>query len=95
MRSIRYLNVILTALAVLLAAQLWTAWTAGAGTPVLASSAQAAQPPGGIPDSGAQLQQIIDLLKRQTQQTEDLMTLLRSGQVRVQVDAPKNADKRG
>ncbi len=95
MRSIRYLNVILTVLAVLLAGQLWTAWVATPGTPVLAASAQAAPPSGGIPDSGAQLQQIIDLLKRQTQQTEDLMTLLRSGQVRVQVDAPKNADKRG
>lgn len=95
MSSLRYLNSILTVLAILLALQLWTTW---AGTPVAtAVQAQTRTTPApaaanGIPDAAGQRKEMIDLLKRQTQQLEELGTLLRSGQVRVKVEAAPNKD---
>lgn len=103
MRSLRYLNTILTVLTVLLALQLWTTWSTpaassprgmgvgvenGPALPTLVSPVMA-QSGGGIPDAGAQRKEMIDLLKRQLQQSEELMSLLKSGQVRVRVEAGK------
>lgn len=89
MRSIRYLNTILTVLALLLSLQLWTTW---AGSPAMASQVQAARRSSktaadGIPNAGSQRKQMIDLLKKQTQKTEELVILLKSGKVRVKVAA--------
>jgi len=79
MKSLKYLNSILTVLAVLLALQLWTTWNAA---PVdLASSAHAQ----GIPDEGAQRKQIIDELKLVNKKVDELKGLLVSGKVRVTV----------
>jgi hypothetical protein len=94
MASLRYLNVILTLLTLVLALQLWTSWTApGAAA---AAPAQGANPPagGGIPDIGAQNMQIIDLLKQLVQKTEVQTELWRSGQVHVHVDKDP-ADAKG
>ncbi len=94
MRPSRYLHTILTVLAVLLALQLWTSWS-GPSTPVLAAPAESGAKPGaatGIPDEGAQRKEMIDLLKRQVQQNEELIALLKSGQVRVKLEAaPRDA----
>lgn len=76
MRAIHYLNTVLTVLAVLLAAQLWTSWTA---SPELTRPA-AAQ---GIPDAGAQRKQIVDELKLLNSKMEGLQNLLVSGKVQV------------
>ncbi|MCX5661742.1 MAG: hypothetical protein NTW19_18845 [Planctomycetota bacterium] len=89
MRSVRYLNTVLTVLCVLVAVQIWTSWSTS-GLPVASTAqAQPASPPsgGGIPDAGAQRKEMIDLLKRLAQQHDDLGQLLRSGQVRVKVES--------
>jgi hypothetical protein len=84
MRSLRYLNTILTVLAVLLALQLWTAWMGNGG---LAAPARAvASPTGGIPDAGAQRKEMIDLLKALNEQSSDLVKVLKSGDVRVKLE---------
>lgn len=84
MRSLRYLNGILTVLAVLLGLQLWTSWTANTSVDVAAPAyAQ------GIPDAGAQRLQIIDQLKLLNSRTEELKGLLLSGKVQVKVILPE------
>jgi len=86
MRSLRYLNSILTVLAVLLALQLWTAWTSG---PIdLATPATAQVRGSGIPDAGAQRKDMIDLLKRIAVQNDELASLFKSGQARVKLENP-------
>ncbi len=69
MRSLRYLNTILTVIAVLLATHLWTAWSDGASPAAAVASPRTTPTPGGIPNAGAQRQQQIDLLKLLNQQT--------------------------
>ena len=91
--SLRYLNTVLTIIAVLLTLNLWTL---GAGGPShamteLATPAQAAV---GHANPGHQRKQMIDLLKRQVQQTEQLSGLFQSGKARVSVaSAPKEPGK--
>lgn len=90
MRSMQYLNMVLTVLCVLLAAQLWTSWSGGAGAGMAQPAIAQAAPNstgGGIPDAGAQRKEMIDLLKRISQQTDELNQLLRSGGVRVKVES--------
>ena len=84
MHTLRYLNGILTVLALLLALNLWTAWTATPATD-LASTAHAQ----GIPDEGAQRRDIIDQLKLLNTKADAIQALLSSGQVRVQVAMPQ------
>lgn len=81
MNAMRYLNTMLTVLALLLALNLWTAWSAAPGM-----SAQAYGQ--GIPDEGAQRQQIVDLLKKLNVAMEEQAELLKSGDVQVRVILP-------
>lgn len=87
MRSLRYLNTILTVLAILLSLNLWMQWTQtpAAALPIT-SQAQAA----GLPDSGAQLQQQIELLKQLNRTSEELTGLFKNGQARVRTESPAN-----
>jgi hypothetical protein len=92
MRSLRYLNAILTVLAVLLGLQLWTAWTqTNLGTPARVQAAPPAA--GGIPDTGAQQKEMIDLLKQLVQKVQEQTDLWRSGDVHVHTDKPAASDK--
>ena len=109
MRSLRYLNTILTVLTVLLAMQLWTSWIApgsaaghhgtavenhDGGLPALITPVQAQVSDGsGIPNAGAQRKDMIDLLKKQTQQMDQLMALLKSGEVRVRAEGGSREGK--
>lgn len=86
MRQSRYLNAILTIIAVLLSLQLWTQWTAGTTPPVL-PAAYAQGDPGGFPNAAAQRREMTDLLKKISKQLSDLQDLLNSGKVRVRVEA--------
>jgi len=89
MGSVRYLNGVLTVIAVLLTLNLWTSWNVPLAQ--TASAAPNSTPTGGgIPNAGAQRQQIVDLLKKLNQQTDELISLFKSGQARVKVDAPRN-----
>ena len=82
-QTLRYLNGILTVLALLLALNLWTAW-ASPDVPSATNEAHAR----GIPDAGAQRQEIISLLKQLNQRSDDMNALLRSGDVRARVILP-------
>lgn len=89
MRSLRYLNSVLTVLAVLLALQLWTSFTTSS-VPIAAPNSASAQ---GIANGGEQRKHIIEQLVKLNQQTAALTQLLSSGQMKVQVDMPAAADK--
>lgn len=87
MKSLRYLNTVLTAVAILLGLQLWTSWNSPAANDAgsaLVSPAHAA----GLPDAGAQRKDMINELKSLRKQMADTHSLLASGKVRVQVQDP-------
>jgi parvulin-like peptidyl-prolyl isomerase len=93
MRSLRYLNTMLTILAVLLALQLWTTWTMSDALSAGAATVQAAPAPaqeGGVANAGAQRREMIDLLKRLTEQAEENKELFVSGRARVTIEAGNN-----
>lgn len=83
MRSLRYLNTMLTIIAVLLTMQVY-ALLVGPGGPEVAPSAQAQ----GIPDAGAQRKEMIDQLKQLNAKTDQLLSLFKSGQARVKLENP-------
>lgn len=90
MPSLKYLNTILTILAIILALNLYvTVFTGPSALPQ--AHAQ------GIPDEGAQRVQIIDQLKLLNQKLEQLKGLLESGKVKVVVtnapDAPAQSTR--
>ena len=90
MNSLRYLNTILTVVAILLGLQLWTNWNAGDQNGTALVSEAHAQ---GIPDAGAQRKEMITELKGLRKQMGDLQTQLSSGKVKVQIqDAVKDED---
>ncbi len=89
MKTFRYLNAVLTVIAVLLTLNLWTLWTMGpsANGPVieLASTAQAQ----GLTNAGAQRRDMINLMKQQVAALKDLSKTLKSGEVRVRLEGGK------
>lgn len=88
MKSLRYLNTILTVIAVLLTLNLYTQWTGVAAAPLTgASTAQAAEE--GLANPASQRNEMIAQLKKQVAASENLFDLLKSGTVRVKVDAVK------
>lgn len=91
MNSLRYLNSVLTVIVLLMAFGLWTRWMEGGSMPSsgLVSSAHAA----GIPDAGGQRKQIVDELKRVSNELEKLTSMFRSGQARVRVDSPSQTER--
>ncbi len=83
MRSIKYLNTILTVLTVLLALQLWTTWTMPAAG---WDHAQHALAQDGLANAGAQRKQLIDQTKALTDKVDQLANLFKTGKARVQVE---------
>ncbi len=84
MRSLRYLNTILTLIAVLLTLNLWTAWTTGSAPAVdLAHQAHAQ----GASSSGDRQQTMIEKLTSIDKKVGDIDATLTSGQVRVKIDS--------
>jgi len=88
MRSLRYLNTILTLIALLLTLNLWTVWTAGPSSESLsiAAPARAADAPKGVGSTAARQKQMIEELKTINQTVAALDKTLTSGQVRVKVE---------
>jgi len=87
MGSMRYLNVVLTVIAVLLALNLATGGFSERSTPE-ASRAYAV----GIPNAGQQRSDMIDQLKKLNVTTSRIEALLSSGNLRVRVEAPRNEE---
>ena len=83
MKDVRYLNVILTVLTIVMALNLAVSWSSG---PSWLPQAHAQ----GIPDEGAQRQQIIEELKKLNKKADDIRDVMVSGRVFVRVtNAPK------
>ena len=94
MRSLRYLNAMLTVLSVLLALHLWTLWTGDGAGGLLpeARVANAVSRPVGLPNASAQRMEIVGLLKQQNRKIDELIGLFRSGTARVKLQEKKKLD---
>ena len=94
MRSIRYLNVVLTVIALLLTLHLWTLWTSPASgrSPSDLISEPAAHAQSGIPNAAAQRVEMIKELKKVSKNMEELTGLFLSGKARVRVEGGGNVD---
>jgi len=86
MPSLRYLNTILTVIALLLTLNLWTAWTTTPGGQAMSMThtAEAAINP------TAQRHEMVGLLKKLNENVADLKGTLTSGQVLVKLEAEKD-----
>jgi len=82
MKDLRYLNVILTVLTVVLALNLALAFSGG---PSWLPAARAQ----GIPDEGAQRAQIIEQLRTLNRKADDVRDVLVSGKLMVRVTMPR------
>ena len=89
MRSMRYLNTVLTILAVLLTLNLWTQWTATPGGRLLwtAQEAHAAEPARGLPNAAQQRRETVQQLKQLNTEVRSLKQMFASGQARVRLEA--------
>lgn len=88
MRSLRYLNTVLTLIAVLLTLTLWTLWTASPLPDPTAAPAQAQ----GILEAGLQRRDMINRLDMLNGKLDALIDLLRSGEARVRVESGDKAE---
>lgn len=84
MRQLRYLNAVLTVIAVLLTMNLYVAWSVSPG---VATGAHAAE--SGLVNAGAQRKEMIDLLKQLNVSMDEMKTALTDGSIRV---TTQNAD---
>lgn len=90
MRSLRYLNTVLTVIAVLLTLQLWTSWTTGVSEKSLPSFVDPVErADASIPNAAAQRKQMIDLLKQSNDRLAEMTKMFKSGSARVRVEAGK------
>jgi len=92
MRSLRYLNTILTLIAVLLTLNLWTAWTASPGTPAIDGAHTASAQAKGVGSSGERQVEMINQLKSLNTAVGNIETTLTSGKMRVKVDSMPKAE---
>ncbi len=85
MRSLRYLNTVLTLIAILLTLNLFTMWSVGVGGEAASLSSTAhAQ---GTANAAQQRQNIVDQLKLVNVNINQLNQTLTSGRVRVSIEA--------
>jgi len=84
----RYLNVILTVVAVLLTGLLWTHV---ADRPLLSADAEAMQRPG-VPNAAAQRKEIIDTLRILSLQIEQTNRLFKEGKGKIEVTNLKDLE---
>ncbi len=85
MKSLRYLNTVLTVIAVLLTVNVWTLWTVTPGGNALsvATEAQAA----GLVNAGQQRKEMIEVLRKINADTGEVKSMLSSGSARVRLEA--------
>lgn len=88
MRSLRYLNTVLTVITILLTLQLWTLWATSGRYDGPAADMTSIARAGGIPNAGMQRNQTNDLLKALVQKTEELTGLFKSGRARMRLEQP-------
>ncbi len=88
MRTIGYLNTVLTVLAVLLTLNLWTAWATTPGGEALSLTSEAAAQPEGLPNAAAQRKAILDELKRLNVSVSAMQGTLTDGSMRARIEMP-------
>lgn len=84
MRQLRYLNAVLTVIAVLLTLNLWVAWHATPGGQQMTLTQEASAQ--GLADAGAQRREMVDLLKQINVSIGQVRTTLTDGSVKVSTD---------
>ncbi len=89
MLRLRYLNSVLTVIAVLLTINLYTLWTVTPGGAALSPSPSMAAE-GGVVDARVQRKDMIDQLKQLNSELSAMHRTLSSGNVRVQVETPSS-----
>ncbi len=89
MRSLRYLNTVLTVIAVLLTVNVWTMWTATPGGDALSVATEARA--SGIANAGAQRKQIVDAVKQVQTEVGEVKAMFKDGTARVRLEAGSNA----
>lgn len=92
MPSLRYLNSVLTIIAVLLTLNVYALWTAAPAGSALAPAETYAAENQGIPNAGQQRLEMINQLKQANAELSVLHRTLTSGQVRVQVEGNESSD---
>ncbi|MFA9480194.1 hypothetical protein ACERK3_18125 [Phycisphaerales bacterium AB-hyl4] len=94
MHSMKYLNGVLTVLAVVLTLNLWVALTDSdtAASDRLTMTQQAHAQAAGPPNSAQQRREMIDAIKQTNTQLAELKSLLTSGEVRVRAELPARDD---
>ena len=91
MRSIRYLNTVLTIIAILLTLNLWTLWVITPGGQMLSMAGDAyAQ---GTANAAEQRKSMIDELKQNNEKVGEIINMLKKGSAKVTVESmPSDKD---
>ncbi|GAB4109343.1 MAG: hypothetical protein Kow00105_18050 [Phycisphaeraceae bacterium] len=85
MKSLRYLNSMLTVIAVLLALNIWTLWTVTPGGEATGIAAEVRAD--GIANAGAQRKQIIDAVNQVRGEVGEIKMMFKNGSARVRLEA--------
>jgi len=90
MRSLRYLNTVLTMIMVLLTLNVYALWSATPAGNLLSTAAEVRAEAGGIPNAAKQRKDILDELKKVTSELSSLQTTMTDGSVRVRLEGSKD-----
>jgi len=90
MKSLRYLNTVLTLIAVLLTVNIWTLWNTTPAGDVLSVATEAQA--NGIPNAGQQRKDILDAVKRVNTDTNAIKNLLANGTIKVKIEGNTSQD---
>jgi hypothetical protein len=85
MKSLRYLNSILTVIAVLLTVNVWTLWSITPGGEVLSVATEVRAD--GIANAGAQRKQMIDAVNQVRAEVGEVKAMFKNGSARVRLEA--------
>lgn len=85
MKSLKYLNTILTVIAVLLTVNVWTLWSITPGGNALSVATEARAD--GMTNAGAQRKQIIDAVNQARAEVGELKSMFKNGSARVRLEA--------
>ena len=88
MKSLRYLNTMLTVIAVLLTVNVWTLWSMAPGDALSVATEARAD---GLTNAGAQRKQMVDAIKQVQKEVGEVKSMFKNGTARVRLEAGSNA----
>ena len=92
MPSLRYLNSVLTVIALLLTINLYTLWTVNPAGSILAPETSVQAADSGVVDARVQRKEMIDQLKQLNSGLSAVQQTLTSGKLRVQVETKAGSE---